>query len=71
MSRWREECGEWTDLCGLDFLEDWGGHCAEDASCSGAQHMGKAGGGGEGESMIARTVRPIHAHPKQTSLKTP
>lgn len=23
---------EWTDLCGLDFLVDWGGHCAEDAS---------------------------------------
>lgn len=66
MSRWREECGEWTDLCGLDFLEDWGGHCAEDASCSGAQHMGKAGGGRRGgvndRSHCAANPRPPEAN---------
>lgn len=27
-----EESWERTDLCGLDFLVDWGGHCAEDVS---------------------------------------
>lgn len=27
-----ERSWEWTDLCGLDPLVDWGGHCAEDVS---------------------------------------